>query len=148
MQTDTDCVFCKIIAGQIPCVKLLEEDETLAFMDINPAHDGHCLVITKSHYPTVFEITEEAFVAVALRSARSREPSILHYRRRVSIWCRRTGKGPSNRSSISIFTCCRANLATTLSSIGALNRATVKPSPRLRRRSVLVFRVLRAGISE
>jgi histidine triad (HIT) family protein len=65
MQTDSDCVFCKIVEGQIPSVKLLEDDATLAVMDINPAHDGHCLVITKSHYPTVFEINEEAFVAVA-----------------------------------------------------------------------------------
>jgi len=65
MQSDPNCVFCKIVAGQIPCIKLYEDDTTLAFMDINPAHDGHCLVITKSHYPTVFEISEEAFVAVA-----------------------------------------------------------------------------------
>jgi histidine triad (HIT) family protein len=69
MQTDSDCVFCKIIAGQIPCVKLHEDDTTLAFMDINPANDGHCLVITKRHYPTVFEISDEAFAAVA-RSVR------------------------------------------------------------------------------
>src|SRR4029077_16381979 len=38
---------------------------TLAFMDINPVHDGHCLVIPKAHYPTVFEITPEAMAAVA-----------------------------------------------------------------------------------
>jgi histidine triad (HIT) family protein len=38
-------------------------------MDINPAHDGHCLVVAKDHYPTVFEISDEAFVAVA-RSVR------------------------------------------------------------------------------
>jgi histidine triad (HIT) family protein len=65
MQTDPNCIFCKIIAGQAPCTKLFEDDATLTFMDVNPAHDGHCLVITKSHYPTVFEISEEAFVAVA-----------------------------------------------------------------------------------
>ena len=49
MQQDENCVFCKIIAGQIPCFRLFEDDQTLAFMDINPAHDGHCLVITKEH---------------------------------------------------------------------------------------------------
>ncbi len=69
MQSDASCVFCKIVAGQIPCFKLFEDDKTLAFMDINPAHDGHCLVVTKDHYPTVFEISDEAFVAVA-RSVR------------------------------------------------------------------------------
>ncbi len=69
MQSDASCVFCKIVAGQIPCFKLFEDDKTLAFMDINPAHDGHCLVVAKDHYPTVFEISDEAFVAVA-RSVR------------------------------------------------------------------------------
>jgi histidine triad (HIT) family protein len=69
MQGDVNCVFCKIVAGQIPCFKLLEDDQTLAFMDINPAHDGHCLVVAKEHYPTIFEISDEAFAAVA-RSAR------------------------------------------------------------------------------
>jgi histidine triad (HIT) family protein len=69
MQSDASCVFCKIVAGQIPCFKLLEDDKTFAFMDINPAHDGHCLVVAKDHYPTVFEISDEAFVAVA-RSVR------------------------------------------------------------------------------
>jgi histidine triad (HIT) family protein len=69
MQSEANCVFCKIVAGEIPCFKLLEDAQTLAFMDINPAHDGHCLVITKEHYPTVFEISDEAFSAVA-RSVR------------------------------------------------------------------------------
>jgi histidine triad (HIT) family protein len=69
VKTDANCVFCKIVAGQIPCFKLLEDDATVAFMDINPAHDGHCLVVAKEHYPTVFEISDDAFAAVA-RSVR------------------------------------------------------------------------------
>jgi histidine triad (HIT) family protein len=36
MRTDSNCVFCKIVEGQIPCIKLIEDDATLAFMDINP----------------------------------------------------------------------------------------------------------------
>lgn len=69
MQQDENCVFCKIIAGQIPCFRLFEDDQTLAFMDINPAHDGHCLVITKEHYANIFEIRDELLAAVT-RSAR------------------------------------------------------------------------------
>jgi len=65
MRTDPNCVFCKIGQGQIPNIKQIEDDATLAIMDHHPAHDGHCLVVTKSHYPTVFDISEEAFVAVA-----------------------------------------------------------------------------------
>lgn len=65
MEADPDCIFCKIVAGQVPCFKLCEDAETLAFMDINPVHDGHCLVITKAHHPTVFDLGPEAFAAVA-----------------------------------------------------------------------------------
>ena len=68
MNTDPDCVFCKIVAGTIPCIKLYEDDETLSFMDINPVHDGHCLVISKSHHPTIFDLPPEGF-AVAARVA-------------------------------------------------------------------------------
>jgi histidine triad (HIT) family protein len=65
MHSDPDCVFCKIVAGQIPCFKLCEDEATLAFMDINPAHEGHCLVISKDHAPTIFDIGEETLAAVA-----------------------------------------------------------------------------------
>src|SRR5580704_7334719 len=66
MKTDTDCVFCKIVAGQMPCFKLLEDDNTLAIMDTYPANDGHCLILAKEHYPTLFDISDEAFAAVSL----------------------------------------------------------------------------------
>ena len=65
MKTDANCVFCRIVAGEIPCFKLFEDEATLAFMDINPAHDGHCLVILKEHCPTIFEIGEAELAAVA-----------------------------------------------------------------------------------
>ena len=70
MVTDPDCIFCKIVAGAVPCFKLLEDPDTLAFMDINPVHDGHCLVIPKAHYPNVFEIAPEAVAAAARTAAR------------------------------------------------------------------------------
>jgi histidine triad (HIT) family protein len=63
MTTDPNCIFCKIAAGTIPSIKLCEDAETLAFMDINPANDGHCLVIPKTHFPTVFALAPEAFAA-------------------------------------------------------------------------------------
>ena len=65
MAADPDCIFCKIVAGAVPCFKLFEDAETLAFMDINPVHDGHCLVIPKGHAATVFEIAPEAIAATA-----------------------------------------------------------------------------------
>jgi histidine triad (HIT) family protein len=65
MASDPNCIFCKIVKGEIPSVKLYEDTETLAFMDINPLHDGHCLVIPKAHSATVFEINPEDFAAAA-----------------------------------------------------------------------------------
>ncbi len=63
MTTDADCLFCKIIAGEIPCFKLFENDETLAFMDINPANEGHALVIPKEHATDVHTVSESAITA-------------------------------------------------------------------------------------
>jgi len=70
MAADPDCIFCKIVAGAVPCFKLFEDAETLAFMDINPVHDGHALVIPKDHYPTVFDIPPQAIAAAARTTAK------------------------------------------------------------------------------
>ncbi len=59
-----DCIFCKIIAGQIPGIKVYEDDRSLAFMDINPRSDGHCLIIPKTHAPTLFDIGKEDLMGV------------------------------------------------------------------------------------
>lgn len=54
-----DCVFCKIRDGQIPSFKIYEDARTLAFMDINPVNEGHCLVATKAHAATLFDAAVE-----------------------------------------------------------------------------------------
>jgi len=67
-----DCVFCKIRDGQIPSTRIFEDERALAFMDINPLNDGHCLVITRAHAPTIFEAAVadlQAAVAAAQRVA-------------------------------------------------------------------------------
>jgi histidine triad (HIT) family protein len=50
-----DCVFCKVLNGQVPSMKIDEDDRTLTFMDINPLSSGHCLVVPKRHAATIFE---------------------------------------------------------------------------------------------
>ena len=65
MTQNTDCIFCKILAGDIPCFKLYENDQTLAFMDINPASEGHALVIPKEHYKDVYAVSDGAIAATA-----------------------------------------------------------------------------------
>jgi histidine triad (HIT) family protein len=64
----TDCVFCKIRDGQIPSMKIFEDDRTLAFMDINPLNSGHCLVVTKAHAASLFE-AEVADLQAAIATA-------------------------------------------------------------------------------
>jgi len=59
-----ECIFCKIVAGEIPAVKVLDEEQALAFMDINPASRGHLLVIPKRHAENIFEIPEGDLAAV------------------------------------------------------------------------------------
>ncbi len=61
--SDTDCLFCKIIVGEIPCFKLYEDTETLAFMDINPANEGHALVIPKEHARDVHSVSDRAITS-------------------------------------------------------------------------------------
>jgi len=55
----TNCLFCKIIAGEIPATKIYEDDKSLAFLDINPVNPGHTLVIPKNHSENLEEISEE-----------------------------------------------------------------------------------------
>ena len=50
-----DCIFCKIIRGEIPSFKVFEDDRVFAFMDINPIQPGHSLVIPKFHTETIFD---------------------------------------------------------------------------------------------
>lgn len=58
-----DCIFCKIIAGEIPACRLHEDEHTLAFMDIGPLVKGHALVIPKKHYDPLTEAPPEVLSA-------------------------------------------------------------------------------------
>jgi histidine triad (HIT) family protein len=69
MATDPDCLFCKIIAGDIPSTRVHEDERTVAFMDINPATRGHLLVVPREHTPDLLEIADEDLEAV-VRAAR------------------------------------------------------------------------------
>jgi histidine triad (HIT) family protein len=67
---DPDCIFCKIVAGEIPATIVYEDERTIAFMDINPATRGHALVIPRAHSADLLSVDREDLVAVAVASQR------------------------------------------------------------------------------
>jgi len=65
-----DCVFCQIVEGKIPCAKIYEDEQLLAFLDIAPFTTGHTLLIPKKHYRWVWDIPNSGeFFQVAVRIA-------------------------------------------------------------------------------
>lgn len=59
-----DCVFCKMVAGEIPVTKVYENDAVLAFLDIGPVSDGHTLVIPKQHFEKIHECDPQTLAQV------------------------------------------------------------------------------------
>lgn len=59
-----DCIFCKIVSGQISVPKIYEDDEVVAFLDIHPINEGHTLVIPKKHVPDFQDLDDELYLSV------------------------------------------------------------------------------------
>ena len=76
MSVDPNCIFCKIVAGTIPCFRVYEDDKTLAFLDINPINPGHALVVPKAHAPNLYE-SADSDLAAAIATARRVAAAIL-----------------------------------------------------------------------
>jgi len=67
---DPDCLFCKIVAGEVPATKVDEDERTLAFMDINPATRGHALVIPKNHSQDLLAIDADDLAVTMVAAQR------------------------------------------------------------------------------
>ena len=63
--SENQCVFCKMVAGQIPVTKIYEDEVVLAFLDIGPISDGHTLVIPKQHFERLHDCPAELLGPVA-----------------------------------------------------------------------------------
>lgn len=61
----SDCIFCKIIAGELPSHKVYEDELAMAFLDINPVNPGHTLVVPKKHFANLEEIDQETLCRLA-----------------------------------------------------------------------------------
>ena len=59
-----DCIFCKIINGEIPSYKIFEDDEILVFLDINPVNPGHSLIIPKKHTLDITTIDNDILIKI------------------------------------------------------------------------------------
>jgi histidine triad (HIT) family protein len=64
--SDPDCIFCKIITGELPSTIVHEDERTIAFMDIAPATRGHALVISRAHAPDLLSVDAQDLAAVAI----------------------------------------------------------------------------------
>ena len=70
MASDPDCIFCKIVAGELPGEILDQDERTVSFMDISPATKGHALVIPREHSRDLMEISDEDLEAVTVAARR------------------------------------------------------------------------------
>lgn len=68
--SEADCIFCKIVAGELPASIVDEDEHTIAFMDINPATRGHALVIPRTHVADLLEIEPAQLAAVSIAARR------------------------------------------------------------------------------
>lgn len=62
---NADCIFCKIIRGELPSYKVYEDEKTIAFLDIRPVNAGHTLVVPKNHSQNIFDIAANDWAAVS-----------------------------------------------------------------------------------
>jgi histidine triad (HIT) family protein len=70
MPADPDCLFCKIVAGELPSTRVDSDDRTVAVMDINPATRGHALVVPREHATDLTDISEQDLAACAVAAQR------------------------------------------------------------------------------
>jgi len=75
-----DCLFCKIIKGEIPCTKIYEDSKTFAFLDIGPAtpRGGHILVIPKNHYELITDLKDSDLIALT-KTVKKISEALLQY---------------------------------------------------------------------
>ncbi|MDI6854702.1 MAG: HIT family protein [Deltaproteobacteria bacterium] len=65
-----NCIFCDIVAGRTPAVKIMETHRTLAFLDIAPVHYGHTLIIPKAHHQNLLDLPDELWLEMGQASRR------------------------------------------------------------------------------
>jgi histidine triad (HIT) family protein len=78
--TDPDCIFCKIVAGELPSQRVDEDEQTVAFLDVNPATRGHALVVPRRHAANLLQVDPDdlaATIRAAQRLAQRAVPALV-----------------------------------------------------------------------
>lgn len=63
-----DCIFCKIVKGELPSEKVYEDERCLAFLDINPVNYGHVMIIPKEHYHWFYDVPDDIMSHLAIKA--------------------------------------------------------------------------------
>ena len=74
-EAEQQCIFCAIVAGNVPCEKIFEDDHVFVFLDIHPINRGHALVIPKAHYENIFTTPVDIFQQI-MKTAHHLSPHI------------------------------------------------------------------------
>ena len=93
---DENCIFCKILAGEIPSTAVYEDDDFKAILDVNPAARGHVIILPKNHAANIYELPDEdasKIMVVAKKIATAIELTIAM----ASIFCRITERRQARR---------------------------------------------------
>lgn len=64
---ETGCIFCKIVAGEIPAEKVYEDNDLIAFLDVTPINAGHTLLLPKKHYENLFELPDDILQKISIK---------------------------------------------------------------------------------
>ena len=67
--SDENCIFCKIVRGEMPSSMIFEDEHSMAFMDVFPVTEGHCLLIPKKHYENMYDVDPEVVAYLAKKLA-------------------------------------------------------------------------------
>ncbi|MFC1697405.1 HIT family protein [Nanoarchaeota archaeon] len=73
----SDCIFCKVIKGELPSYKLYEDDDVFVILDVGPINKGHVLIIAKEHAPTLLEASEELLCKI-MKVAKKIAPAVVN----------------------------------------------------------------------
>ncbi len=73
---DPDCIFCKIVAGELPSLRVDEDEQTVSFLDVNPATPGHTVIVPRRHTPDLLSIGADDLAACSTAAQRVAQRSI------------------------------------------------------------------------